>query len=151
MTFDFKIDPKNRRVEIQISGLPKAIGKGIRQAFFPIGKDLVAEAKRSIVEGPKTGRTYRIRRRGKTIIHQASAAGEAPANLSGALKNSIDFKVGSSSSMRFEAGSSKVDYAAKLEEGIGIAARPFMTPAIVKNRQNAIQHFEREIEKAAKK
>jgi hypothetical protein len=151
MTFDFKIDAKNRRVELKIANLSKATKEGIRQAFFSIGKDLKSTAKESILQGPKTGRIYFVKRGGKTIRHQASAPGEPPANLTGALKDSIDFKVGSSSSMRFEAGNNEVDYAAKLEEGIGIKKRPYMIPAIKANERNIIKHFEREIKKSIKK
>ncbi len=148
MTFSFKADSKNRKVVLQIANLSKATSQGINQAFYSIGKDLKGTAQQSILEPPKTGRTYLIRGR----RHQASAAGEAPANLTGALKDSVDFKVGSSSSMVFEAGSSKVNYAGFLEDGTSkMAARPFMIPAIKANERNAIAHFEREIEKAIKK
>ncbi len=148
MTFSFKIDAKNRKVELRIANLGKATSKGINQAFYSIGKDLKGTAQQSIIDPPKTGRIYRVR--GKR--HQASAAGEAPANLTGALKDSIDFKVGSSNSMRFEAGDGKVNYAGFLEDGTSkMAARPFMIPAIKANERNAIAHFEREILKTIKK
>jgi len=124
----------------------------MRKAFHAIGKDYRVMAKQSIIDPPKTGIKYRESRRNRTVfIHQASAPGQAPANLTGALRKSITTKISSPHSMRFEAGGGKVDYAKKLEEGIRIAKRPYMIPAMKANRQNAIQHFEREIKKAIKK
>ncbi|MCK5017302.1 MAG: hypothetical protein KAS32_09530, partial [Candidatus Peribacteraceae bacterium] len=93
MPFRIVPDKKNLRAAIQISQLSERNARGIRQAFYKLGKDLRKTASDLILEKPKHGRLYRIRR-GKLIRkHRASAAGEAPANLSGRLRRSLDFNV----------------------------------------------------------
>lgn len=87
---------------------------------------IIADAKLSIANPPKTGRTYT---RGKTT-HQASAPGEPPAwdlgNLAG------DSEVRKMSDADYEVVFS-AKYAPALEFGYAprnLAARPFLRPAV---------------------
>jgi len=155
MTFSFKADSNNRKVTLQIKNLNKITREGMSKAFFAIGKDYVTTAKNRILNPPKTGVVYRIRsRKGVVILHQASAPGESPANRTGALKDTIEslYSAGQDS-MRLKAGDGdRVPYAGFLEEGTKkIKPRPYLIPAIETNERNAIEHFEREIKKAATK
>jgi HK97 gp10 family phage protein len=89
------------------------------------------DANRSIAAGGKTGRIYR--RRG--IEHQASAPGEPPATDTGALIASgrADAEInGDTVNAIVEY---RAPYAVHLEYGTRkMAARPFLTPAIERNR-----------------
>src|SRR5687768_17301699 len=58
----------------------------IEKALFASGKKVEGEAKRSILDGNKTGLLYTRR----TVTHRASAPGEAPASDTGRLVNSIN-------------------------------------------------------------
>lgn len=122
--------------------------EGVRQSWYFTGKDLKDDAQKFITEGPKTGRIYRVKVRGRTILHQASAPGESPANLTGALRASIDYNVSDSGQLEFGAGNEDVDYASRLEEEMN---RPFLIRSINENEGNIYQHFEREIMKEFEK
>jgi len=149
MTFDFKSDPSNRKVFIQIRNLPEINRRAIRKAFYFVGKDLVSEARSSILRKPKSGRTYVVYKGGRRRLHRSSAPGEAPANLTGDLRRSVDFKVRGGNQMEFGADT---PYARRLELGGGnIAARPYLIAAIEKEERNTMSHFRREIEKELKK
>ena len=64
--------------------LEENTARGIRRALYKIGKDLTASFKQEVKSGPKTGRIYIVRNRlGRNVRHQASAAGETPANITG--------------------------------------------------------------------
>ena len=141
-------DPKNRKVFLQISELLSTNKAAIRKAFYYIGKDLVATAKAEIMKRPKHGITYRIAKGGRIISHTASAAGEAPANLTGFLKNGLDFEVQGSDEMTFGV-KDKVHYAAYLELGTRkIEPRPYVEASIKVNYGNIQKHFEEQLQKS---
>lgn len=97
---------------------------------------VVADAKRSVARGPKTGRIYT---RGN-ISHQASAPGEPPATDTGVLLNSIagDVEVTNGVVQGLVRASAK--YALYLEFGTRkMAARPFLLPAVERNRSAILQ------------
>jgi HK97 gp10 family phage protein len=99
---------------------------------------MVADAKRAVARGPKTGRIY-MKGKNKSIRHQASAPGEPPATDTGRLLNSIvgDAKVVGKQVQGYL--DARTAYAGYLEFGTRrMAARPFMTPAVMKNRDRAI-------------
>lgn len=122
---------------------PKATRRGIRRGFYFFGKDLATDAKGYILKGPKTGKLYKVRGRKKR--HRASGPGESPANLTGALRKSVDYQVQGSDEMEFGAGT---DYAAFTELGTkNMEERPYLIRAIKNNERNAEKHFEREIRK----
>ena len=86
--FSAKESYKDKITFIKLVDMPATIGKAIRRGLYRIGKDHIVYCKRLMMK-PKSGRVYRIR--GK--LHKASAAGEAPAILSGALARNVDFSV----------------------------------------------------------
>lgn len=112
--------------------------EGIRKGLLDVGPEIVREVIRLIKSPPKTGRLYL--RSGQ--IHQASAPGEAPANLTGALAESMDFAVTSPTQLVIGNIESIAPYGRRLElgdsfVGIGsIAPRPFVRPgALSKARE----------------
>lgn len=90
--------------------------------------------------GRRSGRTYRVSRTG--TLHVASAPGEPPAVLTGALRNSIGHSrprweglaVSSEVGTGLGAGNASEAYARRLEfggadsRGVYIAPRPYMAP-----------------------
>lgn len=149
MSFDLKTDRQNRKVELQIAQSAQLTRRGIRTAYFRLGNDLVKEARRLILEGPKTGRVSRILRKVRRVKHQASAPGEAPANLSGLLRRSIAYQQRGGEQMEFGA---RTDYAPFLELGTRrISQRPYLISAVDAKSRNARDHFEREIEAELKR
>lgn len=89
----------------------------------------------SMARGKKTGRVYK---RGAKE-HRASAPGEAPAVDSGELISRIIFDI---KDMTVEVGiEAGAPYAVFLEGGApkgNLEARPFLTPAVLKHRQDII-------------
>lgn len=134
-------DFTNRKVILSIKNTEMLTKKGVAKSFHLIGRDLTKIAKKGILDKKKkTGRVYTIYKGGRLIKHQASAAGEYPANLSGALKNSIGY-IGANSLNRLEFGAGKesgrVNYAKFLEKGTEkMGARPFLKMAIKSNFRN---------------
>jgi hypothetical protein len=72
---------------------------GARRGFHRIGLEMVEYNRKLIYKGPKTGRLYKIP--GRKRKHRASAPGEAPANLSGALAKSIGYEITPANEMAF--------------------------------------------------
>jgi len=179
MSIQLIADPANKKATVSIKMMTPFTKTGVRKGFYYLGKDLVAESKKLIRKKPKTGRTYYIRKviGGSLVKHVASAPGEAPARITGALLNSLDFDVIGADRMEF--GSKRktqflqraigagftvrgirrtqIEYPRNLELGFlpgeGSAdskKRPYLLPSIKNNQRNAQQHFAREIKKAFK-
>lgn len=144
MSFNVKQSTQNRRVFIQIRDIERRYQQSIRMAFYKIGKELTKEARRSIIQGPKTGRVYRVT--GRKRRHRASAPGEAPANLFGNLQKSIGFIVKGSRDMEFGAGNQDVLYARRLELGDDkIKQRSYLLRAINEKEKDTDRFFENEL------
>lgn len=174
MSIQLIADPENQKAIVQIKRIGLLSKTGVRRGFYYLGKDLVAESKKLIRKKPKTGRTYFIRKviGGRLVRHVASAPGEAPARITGALLNSLDFDVIGADRMEF--GSKRktqflqraigagftvrgtrrtqIEYPRFLELGTSkMAKRPYLLPSIKGNQRNARVHFNREIKKALSK
>lgn len=131
------VHKKSQQVLVEVPKQALRHREGIAQAFFEIGSEVVRETKRLIETGNKTGRIYRIRGR----FHQASAPGEAPANLSGRLARSGDYKV---NGLFLRVGET-VNYAKFLEDGTRkMAPRPHLLKAVnneARNTQRSLQEY----------
>jgi len=124
-----------------IKRAPEKTNRGIRRAFYFIGKDLVSDAKSLVMRGPRSGKIYLFR--GKRI--RASAPGEPPQRVTGKLRKYIDFKVRGADQLEFGV-LSEVNYAGYLEKGTGkMKARQFLAPTVKKNEKNVRNHFEKHI------
>lgn len=89
MTFRVKQDPRNHKTFVEIDNITRKHKKAIRNAGFDIGKESSDNAKKAINNTGKTGRVYKYGNR----VHRASAKGQAPANVTGKLRKSIDYSV----------------------------------------------------------
>ncbi len=137
---------KNFRAEQSLRNLVRNTHKGISHAFNRIGRDISGEAKRTIREDPKTGVIREVKDpfTGELQLHQASAPGESPANLSGALAGSIG-AIAQNNQLQIGAGGNVVgnifmmdivtfvDYAAELELEF---ERPYLKPSIDRKQRN---------------
>jgi HK97 gp10 family phage protein len=124
----------------------KGIERELKVGLYAAAKKVEADAKRSIASGEKTGRTYRRR----SVTHQASAPGEAPASDTGRLVNSINGEVVGTFEAIVRAGGGIVKYARMLEFGtIKMAARPFFQPALEKNRNWIVERLNKAVRTAA--
>lgn len=121
------------RLKKKYANLNLQIEKEVQATLFVSAKQIEGDAKKSILRGQKTGRLYQRR----SVSHRASAPGEAPANDTGRLANSINAQVGrQANEAEVRAGGGIVRYARMLEFGtIRMAARPFMFPAVEKNKK----------------
>lgn len=116
-----------RDLSIQIVG---AIDDAVKAALLDAAQAIASEAQESIRSRPKTGRTYRHPGGGSYV---ASAPGEPPANVTGALADSI------TAQPEGEGASVTVTNAIAhtMEFGTAggkIAPRPFLTPSVEAKR-----------------
>ncbi len=129
--------------------LKAEIDKEVAAALVAGGYMIEANAKRRIMSGPKTGRTYKVR----SVTRQASAPGEAPANQTGRLVNSITVQPEPARKrVLVKAGGGAVDYAAMLEFGTDkMAARPFFRPALKEEKPRIEARLRQGVQKANRK
>jgi len=106
-----KLDPKGKYYLENLRHIEDNIRTGIRRGFYEAGKHLVATAKNNMLS-KKSGKFYRFKGR----RYQASAPGEAPKSVSGALRKTIDFKVRGADSLEF-GYTSELKYGGLLEKG----------------------------------
>ncbi len=84
---------------------PERVPKAIRHTWFELGKYLKTKTSADILRKPKSGRTYYRRdKAGRRRVHVASKAGETHANMTGALRRSLSWKVYSFQKMGFGYG-----------------------------------------------
>lgn len=146
MDFSVKVEGLDR-IQNALPAVQKSIESELAKALFASAKHVEAEAKRSITAGGKTGRVYKRR----TVTHQASAAGEAPASDTGRLVNSINSYLNGLTSFVI-AGRGIVNYATHLEFGTRkMAARPFMFPALEKSKDWIRERLSKAVRTAAAK
>jgi HK97 gp10 family phage protein len=112
------------------------------------------DAVKSIQKGPKSGRLYvrGVARKGrrKKTMHQASAPGQAPATDTGMLASNITFygRAGRRPAAYVEA---QMHYSRDLESGTRkMAARPFMRPALARNKAKVLDLVRQAAAKTAK-
>ena len=135
----------------------------IRKGFYRSGIDIIGR-KGSTNDGlvkqqmnsAKTGRLYKVytSKSGgilkKVRLHRASAVGQSPAVLTGALRKSLDFTVLGSSQLRISADT---PYARILELGGNagrngasrIGRRNYLRKAILQSRRNIINNIQSEM------
>lgn len=115
------------KLQAKLTALPGQMSKAAQAGLYLGGLQIESLAKQSIMEGGKSGVVYKH----GTVSHTASAPGEAPANNTGRLVNSIHTDRsddGQSVTISVDAA-----YGAALEFGsVHTSARPFMLPALRK-------------------
>lgn len=114
-------------------------------SIFNAVEDVRARAIAKIMSGDKTGRIYR--RRG--VDHQASAPGEAPANDTGRLVQSIQTEVDAATltgTIKFQTA-----YAAALEFGTtNILPRPYARPSLLEAKADIEKNISDSIKRELK-
>lgn len=113
--------------------MSKRVSKAISNSMYDIGVRLVNKSRSYFDDEIKIGRVYRIRIAGSVIEHQASAPEQSPANLTGALKDSIRYRYAGGKDLIFRAGNNRVPYARAMELGNPLnntVKRPYLVRAI---------------------
>lgn len=109
--------------------------EGIRRGLLDVGPEIEREVVRLIKSPPKTGKLYKIGGR----IHQASAPGEAPADLTGELADSVGFTVSSPTQLII---GDRAPHGKWMEEGTDdkrILPRPHLKPAALSKAREVEQ------------
>lgn len=131
--FGFKIKGL-KRLEDQLEAVAVSANKALRDELILGGFAIQRTAKKSI-QSPTRGREYK---RG-SITHIASKPGAAPNTDTGRLVNSIFVDTKTERGKTIVTVGTNVKYGKMLEFGTtNIAARPWMRPAVEKNR-NALR------------
>lgn len=143
MTVTIKATRGTKKTLIDLGEAPHKHKKALKLALKETGSEVVNKMAKYIFNPPKTGRIYNFRGR----KHQASAPGESPANRTGRLAKSGDYKV--HSYMRMEVGET-APYAGYLEYGTArILPRPHIIRAVNANHRNMVraiqEHVKREL------
>lgn len=128
------------------------VRRGIRQGFNLAGLKIVKDIKKDLARKPRFGRVYYWRRtkKGPRERHVASVPGEAPANFTGKLSKTTDFKV--HGHKRFEVfykETKEVKYGKWLEFGTKkMKKRPAIRIAINGNEKDIENFMNQEMKKA---
>jgi len=95
----FKITPtgSTKTVILDLKSLEKKTVRGIRQAFYIIGKGAITEINKAVLEKPRGGKIYKYKGR----RHIASKPGESFANRSGAARKTRGFSVTGADQVEF--------------------------------------------------
>lgn len=142
------------RLEVDLRGHREAIRelrrtgsvlrRAVSSAIASTAAELEGGIKLEIQQGQKTGSVYTRR----SVTHQASAPGEAPASDTGTLIGSIYHEA--ENDLRYAVGS-RADYAPWLEFGTRkMGARPFFRPALEKIRPSFVRNVTDAIRRRAR-
>lgn len=125
---------------VMISKASHNIPEGCRRGLLEVGPIINRTMINRIINPPKTGKVYKI----GGHLHQASAPGESPANLSGRLADSVAYKVAGPHELIVGA---EAPYAKWLEGFIRnrIAPRPFIRPSVESNAREIVQSVEKHV------
>lgn len=151
-TFDIEIEG----LEDTLKALTRLGDAGIREAEKALDASALKvqrDAKDSILRGTKSGKVYtRAGGQNLSATHRASDEGEAPANDTGLLVDSIIWDRDGLDARVFTRDadfSGGENYPSYLEFGtINMAARPFMRPALKKNQDYIVRQMQKAMERA---
>ena len=143
----------SKELQDLLRGMSKDIEAEVQKAVVQTALDLQSDVKKSISEGPASGRTYKKYKPKRT--HTASAPGQPPMTDTGRLVNSIEFDT--LGKLTATVGS-KLAYAVWLEYGTktmnfagGVGGpRPFFRPAVERIRPKFTKNLEAAIERATR-
>ena len=123
--------------------LKEGAEKNVKRAVFRSTNLVRNTAVESILRGGKSGRVYEKYEPRRT--HQASRAGEPPASDTGFLASQITTEVKLQEDKVVGQIIASAPYAKHLEFGTtNIMARPFMQPALQKNKKKILEIFKKE-------
>lgn len=149
----FKATGTAKKVTFKIQNIEKNTKEGIKNALKTVGQQIIDLSKDYITKPPKTGRVYLVRIDGQRRYHQASAPNQAPANMTGDLRESINWTTRSSTQLSIAAGTETLaPYAGYMEFGTEkIVKRPYIGKAIRANNRNTIEIIKNAITDSVKK
>ena len=135
----------NEKAFQSVKDAPKNTERGIRQAWFAVGRRHINRLSRDMLARDKTGRVYvRRDRSGRRRRHQASAPGETAANRSGRMRRNRGFQLSGSDQLEF--GIRDTPYAAFLERGTRrMRPRPSLGNTVRAEEKNTELELERSI------
>ena len=123
--------------------LKEGAEKNVKRAVFKSTNLVRNTAVESILRGGKSGRVYEKYEPRRT--HQASRAGEPPASDTGFLASQITTEVKLQEDKVVGQIIASAPYAKHLEFGTtNMLARPFMQPALQKNKKKILEIFKKE-------
>jgi len=137
----------------ELLDLPQKANASIARTMNFVAQSTAARAKARIRTGAKNGHVYFFNGQ----RHQASAPGEAPANLSGALASSISYTKMTDRPGSFATAGSDLAYATTLEFGgyamfrgkaVYVEPRPFLLPSFEEAIQTAGTRLKLEFERS---
>ena len=135
----------NQRAFESAENIADSIRTGIEKAFWRSGKTLQKRFSEQVLDkSSKSGRIYiRKDRTGRRRRHQASAAGETPANRKGFYRRSSGFIVQGSKQLVF---GNSAPYSGFLETGTSrMKARPGLANTIRSSERDIIRNFATEM------
>lgn len=122
----------------------RATNMALTAAWKEVGTLVTNKLRYIIRNGPRTGRVYTFRGR----KHQASAPGEAPANRTGRLANSVGYEASGHHTLRV---GEEAEYAAFLERGTRkMGRRPHLEVAVTETQTITMQTLIKFIDEAYK-
>jgi len=144
-----RLDPRSKKAIQKFEGLNKLTRFAVERASFFSGRDLVKNTSNEILKKNKRGKLYMIKTKsGRTRRHRASAPEQTHANITGATRRSLSFKV-QGYELEFGYGVDKGDateQAEFLENGTSkMEARPSLFNGIKSSRKQIANNLEREI------
>lgn len=138
----------------ELLNLPSVANASMARVLNGVAQSTAIRTRNRILTGGRSGRIYQT----ESGVHRASAPGEPPANLSGALAASYTFTRMTDRPGSFATAGSDLSYAATLElsgfsdfegEVVWVAARPHLLPsfeeAIVGTDKKLKDEFERSL------
>ena len=146
----------------KLSRIDKRQPSAMRAVLEVAGRMVQTEARDSIKNGPKSGRTYdtefytdsqgRLRKSFPRVPHQASSAGQAPADDTGELASSIFTELRRNLLRPSVFVGTDLDYGKFLEFGTkNMEARPWLNRAFKKMRPKILTLIEVEFRRANRK
>lgn len=136
----------------ELADLPMKANASIARTMNFVAQSMAQRAQNRIRTGSRSGHVYQTDRG----PHQASAPGEAPANLSGALASSITFTRMTDREGSFATAGTTLAYGETLEFGgftdfngkfVYVEPRPFLLPSFEEAIQQADLMLKREFER----
>lgn len=149
---------KNNKIAInQIRKMVINTSQGVRNSMQGVARQFENNARKAILDPPKSGRFYRLKINGVVQFRQASKAGEPPANQTGNLRKNVT-RVSRKNEVEF--GVQGVEYARGLElgrtKGVNgatstMSPRPYLIRAINEESKNAFVILKARIKEAVLK
>jgi hypothetical protein len=150
----------NKKTRLHVKRMPERTRRGVQNAFNEIKKDLKKDAQADM-RRKKSGRVYLtyVGRGGRRLKnprkHRASARGETPAVLTGALSKSLGYVQKYGISLSFGADTPYARFHERFPRGKSGASlspgwRSYLLRTINSNRRNTKKSLETNIETAVK-